>query len=84
MIEFSDNQENTSIINNPPTSRKHAWNRQKPSATQDRYLASYNSSNFNQFPLRDLILEQARINDKILEDINVKLDDFFFCYKRSA
>jgi hypothetical protein len=42
--------------------------------------------NFKQLPLRDLILEQARINDniikrlatndKILEDINAKLDDF--------
>jgi hypothetical protein len=25
-IEFSDNQGNTSIINNPPTSRKQGWN----------------------------------------------------------
>jgi hypothetical protein len=25
-IKFSDNQENASIINNPPTSRKQGWN----------------------------------------------------------
>jgi hypothetical protein len=85
-IEFSDNQENARIINNPPTSRKQGWNQQKESTHQGTYSSNYNSSNFKQLPLRDLILEQARINnniikrlasnDKILEDINAKLDDF--------
>jgi hypothetical protein len=56
-IEFSDNQENASIINNPPTSRKQGWNQQKESTHQGKYLGNYNSSNFKQLPLRDLILE---------------------------
>jgi hypothetical protein len=70
-IEFSDNQENISFINNPPTSRKQGWNQQKESTHPGKYSGNYNSSNFKQLPLRDLILEQA-----ILEDINAKLDDF--------
>ena len=54
---------------------------------QGKYLGNYyNSSNFKQPSLRDLILEQARINesiskklafnDKVLENINTKMDSF--------
>jgi hypothetical protein len=90
-IEFLDNQENASIMNNPPTSRKQGWNQQEESNHQGKYSDNYNSSNFKQLPLRDLILEHATINDniikrlasndKILEDINAKLDDFSFTIK---
>jgi hypothetical protein len=84
-IEFLDNQENASIMNNTSTSTKQGWNQLKTSTHQDKYLGSYNSSNFKQLPLRGLILEHARINDniikrlasndKMLEDINAKLDE---------
>jgi hypothetical protein len=58
------------------------------SINQSRYQGNnyYNSSNFNQPSLRDLILEQVRINDniakrlafndKILEGISAKMDSF--------
>lgn len=54
---------------------------------QDKYLGNYyNSSNPKQASLRDLILEQAKINesiaknlasnDKVLKNINTKIDSF--------
>jgi hypothetical protein len=80
-------QENANIINNLSMQRKQGWNQQKQSTYQGKYSDNFNnSSNFKQPPLRDLILEQTRINDnivknlasndKILEDINVKMNDF--------
>jgi hypothetical protein len=56
--------------------------------TEGKYLGNYyNSSNPKQPPLRDLILEQTKINDNIskrlafndmiLENINTKMDSFF-------
>jgi hypothetical protein len=44
-IEFSDDPENTNIINNSFTQRKQGWNQQKQSTYQGRY--SSKSSNFD-------------------------------------
>jgi ribosomal protein L11 len=85
-IEFLDDPKNANIINNSSTQQKQGLNQHKQSTYQGKY--SNKSFNFDskQPPLRDLILEQTRINDnivkklvsndKILEDINAKLDDF--------
>jgi hypothetical protein len=85
-IEFSDDPKNANIINNSSTQRKQGWNQQKQSTYQGKYSSKSCNFDSKQPPLRDLILEQTRINDnivkklvsndKILEDINAKLDAF--------
>jgi hypothetical protein len=87
-VQFAESQEdiNTIINSSAPQQQKQGWS-QPRSTNQGRYQGNYyNSTNSRQPPLRDLILEQARINDniakrltfndKILESINTKMDSF--------
>jgi hypothetical protein len=87
-VEFTDSPEYINVIinNSAPPQQKQGWN-QPRSTSQGEYQGNYNNSlNYKQPPLRELILEQARINesiskklafnDKILEEINAKLDNF--------
>ena len=89
-IEFPKSQEDINIIGNNSGSQqqRQGWNQQQRSTYQGKYLGNnYNSFNPKQPSLRDLILEQARINenfskklafnDKVLENINTKMDIFF-------
>jgi hypothetical protein len=66
-IEFSDDPENANIINNSSTQRKQGWNQQKQSTYQGKYSSKSFNFDFKQPPLRDLILEQTRINDNIVK-----------------
>ena len=86
-MEILENQEDANIINNSSTLQKQRWNQKQQTTYPAKYSGNFNnSSNFKQPPLWNLILEQARINDtivkklasndKILEDINTKMDDF--------
>jgi hypothetical protein len=88
-VEFSESQEDINIVinNSAPQQQRQGWNQQPQSTYQGKYQDNYyNPSNPKQPPLRDLILEQARINDniskrlafndKILESINSKMDSF--------
>ena len=88
-VEFPKYQEDANIvINNSATQQqRQGWNQQQRSTYQGKYLGNYyNSSNSKQPSLRDLILEQVRINgniskrlafnDKVLENINTKMDSF--------
>ena len=78
---------NIIINNSAPQQQRQGWNQQQQSTYQGKYLGNYyNSCNSKQPSLRDLILEQARINeniskklafnDKILENINTKMVSF--------
>ena len=78
---------NIVINNSAQQQQRQGWNQQHRSTYQGKYPGNfYNSSNSKQPSLRDLILEQARINeniskkfafnDKILENINTKIDSF--------
>ena len=83
-VEFPEYQEDANIVNNfAPQQQRQGWNQQQRSTYQGKYPDNYyNSSNPKQSSLRDLILEQARINeniskklafnDKVLENINTK------------
>ena len=88
-VEFPEYQEDVNIIGNNLglQQQRQGWNQQQWSAYQGKYLGNnYNSFNSKQPSLRDLILEQARINeniskklvfnDKVLENINTKMDSF--------
>ena len=89
-INFSEYQEGLNIVvnNSIPQQQRQGWNQQQQRLnSQGKYLGNYyNSSNPKQPSLRDLILEQARINeniskklafnDKVLENINTKMDRF--------
>ena len=88
-VEFLDYQEDVNIIGNNLGSQqqRQGSNQQQRSTYQGKYLGNnYNSFNSKQPSLRDLILEQARINeniskklafnDKVLENINTKMDNF--------
>ena len=87
-IKFPESQEDVNIIGNNSGSQqqRQGWKQQR-STYQGKYLGNYyNSSNPKQPSLRELILEQARINesiskklafnDKVLENINTKMDSF--------
>ena len=87
-IEFPEYQEDANIVinNSAPQQQRQGWNQQQWSNYQGKYPGNYyNSSNPKQPSLRDLILEQARINesiskklafnDKVLENINTKMDN---------
>ena len=87
-VDFSEYQEDANIVINNSASQqqRQGWNQQR-SNYQGKYPCNYyNSSNPKQPSLRDLILEQARINeniskklafnDKVLENINTKMDSF--------
>ena len=82
-VEFLEYQEDANIVinNSAPQQQKQGWNQQQRSTYQGKYLGNhYNTP--KQPSLRDLILEQARINenifkkldfnDKVLENINKK------------
>ena len=89
-VEFPESQEDTNIVinNSAPQQQRQGWNRQQQRSTyQGKYPGNYyNSPNPKKPSLRDLILEQARINesiskkiafnDKVLENINTKMDSF--------
>ena len=88
-VEFLEYQEDANIVinNSAPQQQRQGWNQQQQQSTyQGKYAGNYyNSSNPKQPSLRDLILEQARINesiskklafnDKVLENINTKMDN---------
>jgi hypothetical protein len=93
-VEFPECQEDANIVinNSAPQQQRQGWNQQQQSTYQGKYPGNYyNSSNPKQPSLRDLILEQARINesiskrlafnDKVLENINIKMDSFSFGMK---
>ena len=88
-VEFPEYQEDANIVfnNSAPQQQRQGWNQQQRSTYQGKYPGNnYNSFNPKQPSLRDLILEQARINeniskklafnDKVLENINTKMDSF--------
>ena len=88
-VEFPDYQEDVNIISNNSGSQQQRQGRnlQQWSTYQGKDPSNnYNSFNSKQPSLRDLILEQARINenisrklafnDKVLENINTKMDSF--------
>ena len=86
-VEFPEYQEDANIIinNSAPQQQRQGWNQQQWSTYQGKYLGNYYNTP-NQPSLRDLILEQARINeniskklalnDKVIENINTKMDRF--------
>ena len=85
VVEFPKYQEDANIVinNYAPKQQRQGWNQQQRSTYQGKYPGNYPSK---QPSLRDLILEQARINkniskklafnDKVLESINNKMDSF--------
>ena len=88
-IEFPKFQEDANIVinNSAPQQQRQGWKQQQRSTYQGKYLGNYyNSSNPKQPSLRELTLEQPRINesiskklafnDKVLENINTKMDSF--------
>ena len=64
-VEFPEYQEDANIIiHSAPQQQRQGWNQQQRSTYQGKYLGnSYNTP--KQPSLRDLILEQARINENI-------------------
>ena len=87
-VDFPEYQEDANIVinNSAPQQQRQGWSQQQQwSSYQGKYLDNY-SSNPKQPSLRDLILDQARINeniskklafnDKVLENINTKMDSF--------
>ena len=90
-VEFPEYQEDANIVNNfAPQQQRQGWNQQQRSTYQGKYPDNYYNTP-KQPSLRDLILEQARINDniskklafndKVLENINTKTDSFSFAIK---
>ena len=87
-VEFPEYQEDTNIVINncAPQQQRQGWNQQQQrSNSHGKHPGNYyNSSNPKQPSLRNLILEQAKINkniskklafnDKVLENINTKMD----------
>ena len=65
-VEFLEYQEDVNIIinNSALQQQKHGWKQQQWSTYQGKYPGNY-SSNPKQPSLRDLILEQAKINENI-------------------
>ena len=88
-VDFPEYQEDANIVNPVPQQQIQGWGQQQQqwSNDQGKYLGNYyNSSSPKQPSLRDLIWEQAKINenifkklasnDKVLENINTKMDSF--------
>ena len=86
VVDFPKSQEDANIIvnNSTPQQQRQGWGQQQQrSNSQGKYPGNY--YNPKQPSLRDLILEQARINesiskklafnDKVLENINTKMDN---------
>ena len=87
-VDFPESQEDANVIinNSIPQQQRKGWNQQQQHSNyQGKYLGNY-SSNSKQPSLSDLILEQARINeniskklafnDKVLKNINTKMNSF--------
>ena len=86
-VDFPEYQEDANIVNNnfAPQQQRQVWNQQQRSTYHDKYPGNYYNTP-KQPSLRHLILEQARINeniskrlalnDKVLENINTKMDSF--------
>ena len=71
-VEFPEYQADVNIIGNNLGSQqqRQGWNQQQRSTYQGKYPGNnYNSFNPKQPSLRDLILEQARINDNIFKSL---------------
>ena len=67
-VEFPEYQEDVNIIgnNSGPQQQRQGWNQQQRSTYQGKYPCNnYNSFKPKQPSLRDLILEQSRINENI-------------------
>ena len=89
-VDFPKSQEDVSIVinNSGPQQQRQGWGQQQQwSNYHGKYTGNYNkSSNRKQPFLRDLIVEQAKINeniskklasnDKVLENINTKMESF--------
>ena len=79
-------KKNINTVINNIAQQKQRWSQQK-TTTQGKYLGNYSK----QPSLRELILEQAKTNDsitksltthdKILEDINTKMNNLFAALK---
>ena len=74
-------QEEVNIIGNNSGSQqqRQGWNQQQRSTYQGKYPSNYyNSSNPKQPSLRNLmnISKKLVFNDKVLENINTKMDSF--------
>ena len=65
-VDFPKSQEDANIVvnNYTPQQQKQGWGQQQRSTYQGKYPGNY-PSNPNQPSLRDLILEQVRINENI-------------------
>ena len=85
-VDFPEDA-NIVINNSAPQQQRQGWNQQQRLNYQGKYPGNYyNSFNSKQPSLTDLILEQAKINeniskklafnDKVLENINTKMDSF--------
>jgi hypothetical protein len=61
-VEFPKSQEDINIVinNSAPLQQKQGWNQQR-----SNYQGKYPGNYFKQPSLRELILEQAKINDNI-------------------
>ena len=88
---YPENQEDVNFVNNNyyRPQQNQEWNQQQRPNYQGNYQGNPQGSNFNNFnqpPLRELISGQAKImeglsrklasNDKILENINNRIDSF--------
>ena len=69
-LKIPKSQEDANIVinNSAPQQQRQGWKQQQQSTYQGKYLGnSYNTP--KQPSLRDLILEQARINENISKDL---------------
>ena len=89
---YPKTQEDVNFVNNNNYSRpqqNQGWNQEQRPNYQGNYQSNYQGNNFNNFnqpPLRELISGQAKImeslsrklasNDRILENINNRMDSF--------
>ena len=87
-VDFPESQEDANIVINnfTPQQQRQRWSQQQQRLTyQGKYPGNY-SPKPKQPSLRDLILEQAKINEniskklvfngKVLENINIKMNSF--------
>ena len=63
-VEFPKYHKDANIVNSAPKQQRQGWQQQQRSNYQGKYLGNY-SSQLKKPSSRDLILEQARINENI-------------------
>ena len=88
---YSETHEDVNFVNNNYSrpQQNQGWNQQQRPNYQSNYQGNYQGNNFNNFnqpPLRELIAGQSKLmeglsrkvatNDKILENINNRMDSF--------